>query len=239
MRASPQCALDSGTVKSFPLSKVPATNLSPQLFELDLPPPTEDLNKPKSVLLKGKLWKFLTKDRSHMKPGPLYTIRIQAFLQEVFSQPLQKSAHTDLCRLYPRPQVETLMVPQIDEFLECLGNIDHLKRPLPLEADLQNHLRNFIDVAGPLSLMLHHLEKGPMAHDLIKHITCQSLRLLGHAVASLNKVRRKAILKKVGLQFHSVAAKGPTKGSGLFSDGGSERSSKRKNTRCKGLARCF
>ena len=58
-----------------------------------------------------------------------------------------------------------------------------------------------------------------MAHDLIKHITCQSLRLLGHAVASLNKVRREAILKKVGLQkFNSLAAKGPSQGSGLFSE---------------------
>lgn len=58
-----------------------------------------------------------------------------------------------------------------------------------------------------------------MVHDLIMHIICQSLRLLRHAVASLNKVPRKAILGNENLQkLLSEAAKGPTKGAGLSSE---------------------
>ena len=67
--------------------------------------------------------------------------------------------------------------------------------------------------------MLHHLEKGPLPHDLVKHITCQSLRLLGHAVANLNKTRREAWLKKLGLgKFLSTATDGPSSGTGLFNE---------------------
>ena len=216
---SPQRGEAVEPVGSLSLSQVPvrSAKLSPLCYELELPSASEDISKPKSELLRETLEVPHKKRDAYVAWAP--SVRTQEFVEEIFRQPLSKSNHAELCRLYPRPQVETLMVPQVDDFFECLGNMDALKKQLPIEGDLQNHLRNFIDAAGSLTLMLHHLEKGPLAHDLVKHITCQSLRLLGHAIATLNRVRREAILKKVGLhKFLSVAAKGPSKGTGLFSE---------------------
>ena len=78
------------------------------------------------------------------------------------------------------------------------------------EQNLQLTMRNYMDAAGPLCILLQHLQSDPgsvterSATDLI----LKSLRLLGHAV--VNKQRRQEIVKSCNITDVTQLAKQST-----------------------------
>ena len=77
------------------------------------------------------------------------------------------------------------------------------------EQNLQLTMRNYMDAAGPLCILLQHLQSDPSsvtersAIDLV----LKSLRLLGHGVASVNKQRRQEIVKHCNITDVTQLAK--------------------------------
>ena len=87
------------------------------------------------------------------------------------------------------------MVPERDHWLVLVGVKETLGQ-LRWEQNLQLTMRNYMDAAGPLCILLQRLQSDPSsvtepAIDLV----LKSLCLLGHGVASVNKQRRQEIVK--------------------------------------------
>lgn len=113
-----------------------------------------------------------------------------------FRSCMEDKAHTDLVKQFPKPNVPALHVPELDRWLVLLQGKQVLSN-LRWEQDLQVSQRNFMDAAGPLCLLLHHLKNDPesVRIDEAINLVLKSLRLLGHAVATVNKHRRQDIVK--------------------------------------------
>ena len=101
-----------------------------------------------------------------------------------FRTPLKDKSHSKICKQFPKPDVPALVVPELDHWLVLVGGKETLGQ-LRWEQTLQLTMRNYIDAAGPLCILLQHLQSDPSsvtersAIDLV----LKSLRLLGHGVA--------------------------------------------------------
>jgi len=113
-----------------------------------------------------------------------------------FRSCMDDKAHTDLVKTFPKPNVPALHVPELDRWLVLLQGKQALAN-LRWEQDLQVSQRNYMDAAGPLCLLLCHLKSDPesVRVDEAINLILKSLRLLGHAVATVSKHRRQDIVK--------------------------------------------
>ena len=70
-------------------------------------------------------------------------------------------------------------------------------------------MRNYMDAAGPLCILLQHLKSDPSSVTKRSPIELilKSLRLLGHGVASINKHRRQEIVKSCNITDVTQLAK--------------------------------
>ena len=122
--------------------------------------------------------------------------QLKDILDIYFRTPLEDKNHLELCKQFPKPDVPALTVPELDLWLVLVGGKESLGQ-LRWEQNLQLTMCNYMDAAGPLCILLQHLQSDPgsvterSAIDLI----LKSLRLLGHAVAPVNKQRRQEIVK--------------------------------------------
>ena len=117
-------------------------------------------------------------------------------------------SHSEICKQFPKPDVPALVVPELDHWLVLVGGKETLGQ-LRWEQNLQLTMRNYMDAAGPLCILLQHLQSDPSsvtersAIDLV----LKSLRLLGHGVASVNKQRRQEIVKHCNITDVTQLAK--------------------------------
>ena len=98
-----------------------------------------------------------------------------------FRSCMEDKAHNELVKQFPKPDVPALHVPELDKWLVLIQGKQSLAS-LRWEQDLQVTERNYMDAAGPLCILL---QVGEAINLVLK-----SLRLLGHAVATVNKHRR-------------------------------------------------
>lgn len=103
--------------------------------------------------------------------------------------------HNELVKQFPKPDVPVLHVPELDKWLVLIQGKQSLAS-LRWEQDLQVTERNYMDTVGPLCILLQHLKKDPQAVQIGEaiNLVLKSLRLLGHAVATVNKHRRQEIV---------------------------------------------
>ena len=89
-----------------------------------------------------------------------------------------------------------LTVPELDHWLVLVGGKESLGQ-LRWEQNLQLTMRNYMDAAGPLCILLQHLQSDPGSVTECSAVDriLKSLRLLEHAVASVNKEHRQGIVK--------------------------------------------
>ena len=122
--------------------------------------------------------------------------QLKDILDIYFRTPLEDKSHSEICKQFAKPDVPALVVPELDHWLRW-------------EQNLQLTMRNYMDAAGPLCILLQHLQSDPSsvtersAIDLV----LKSLRLLGHGVASVNKQRRQEIVKHCNITDVTQLAK--------------------------------
>ena len=70
-------------------------------------------------------------------------------------------------------------------------------------------MRNHMEAGGPLYSLLQHLQSDPgsVTERSAKDLILNSLRLLGHGVASINKQRRQEIVKSCNITDVTQPAK--------------------------------
>ena len=112
-----------------------------------------------------------------------------------FRSCMEDKAHNELVKQFPKPDVPALHVLELDKWLVLIQGKQSLAS-LRWEQDLQVTERNFMDAAGPLCILLQHL-KDPQTVPVGEaiNLVLKCLRLLGHAVATVNKHRRQDIVK--------------------------------------------
>ena len=113
-----------------------------------------------------------------------------------FRSCMEDKAHNELVKQFPKPDVLTLLAPELDKWLVLIQGKQSLAS-LRWEQDLQVTERNYMDAVGPLCILLQHLKKDPQAAQVSEatNLVLKSLSLLGHAVAPVNKHRRQDIAK--------------------------------------------
>ena len=113
-----------------------------------------------------------------------------------FRSCMEDKAHNELVKQFPKPDVPALHVSELDKWLVLIQGKQSLAN-LRWEQDLQVTERNYMDAAGPLCILLQHLKRDPQAVQVGEaiNLVLKSLRLLGHAVATVNKHRHKDIVK--------------------------------------------
>ena len=121
---------------------------------------------------------------------------LKEILDIYFRSCMEDKAHNELVKQFPKPDVPALHVPELDKWLVLIQGKQSLAN-LRWEQDLQVTERNYMDAAGPLCILLQHLKRDPQAVQVGEaiNLVLKSLRLLGHAVATVNKHRRQDIVK--------------------------------------------
>lgn len=109
---------------------------------------------------------------------------------------MEDKAQNELVKKFSKPDVPALHVPELDKWLVLIQGKQSLAS-LRWEQDLEVMERNYMDAAGPLCILFQHLKKDPQAVQVGEaiNLVLKSLRLLGHAVATVNKHRRQDIVQ--------------------------------------------
>lgn len=155
--------------------------------------------------------------------------QLSAFL-ETFRKPLQSFERKTICRKFPRPDVEAVYTPVVDEYLSSL--VPGIKQANKEGRFTQDHA---LDAVGSIAFIYEHLndllfqskEKGGVVlpSDQLQALFSASshgLRLIGNASALLAKERRSVVLKKINAKgcLASLATEDfPDAKKKLFGDG--------------------
>ena len=70
-----------------------------------------------------------------------------------FRTPLEDKSHSEICKQFSKPDVPALVVPELDHWLVLVGGKETLGQ-LRWEQNLQLTMRNYMDAAGPLCILL-------------------------------------------------------------------------------------
>lgn len=121
---------------------------------------------------------------------------LKEIIEIYFRSCMEDKAHNEFVKQSPKPDVPALHVPELDKWLALIQGNQSLSS-LRCKQDLQVTERNYMDTAGPLCILFQHLEKDPQVVQVSEAISLvlKSLRLLGHAVAPVNKQRCQDIVK--------------------------------------------
>ena len=86
--------------------------------------------------------------------------QLKDILDIYFRTPLEEKSHSEICKQFPKPDVPALVVPKLDHWLVLVGGKETLGQ-LRWEQNLQLTMRNYMDAAGPLGILLQHLQSNP------------------------------------------------------------------------------
>ena len=134
--------------------------------------------------------------------------QLKDILDIYFRTPLEDKSHSEICKQFPKPDIPALVVPELDHWLVLVGGKETLGQ-LRWEQNLQLTMHNYMDAAGPLCILLQHLQSDPssVTERSAIDLALKSLRLLGHGVASVNKQRRQEIVKHCNITDVTQLAK--------------------------------
>ena len=138
---------------------------------------------------------------------------LSAFLETATSKPLSKFDRRSLVKTSPRPDVNAVYTPSMDEYLKpFVQGITLPDKPLK---EMQDHI---LDVFGPLSTVYENLlamlessnSDGVVELDkdsVLNFLTCikHAMLLAGDATARLSVNRRELVLKKINPLMVSLA----------------------------------
>ncbi|CAB3982088.1 Hypothetical predicted protein [Paramuricea clavata] len=132
---------------------------------------------------------------------------LSSFLDTI-RKPLLSLERKIICRKYPRPDVDSVYRPNLDDYLTSL--VPGVKAVDKQSKFLQDRL---LDTLGPVSLLFEHIfgmlsqcQPGKtidLTYEQLNElgsITSNAIRLLGNASALLSQERRKAVLQKINSQ---------------------------------------
>ena len=166
--------------------------------------------------------------------------QLSAFLGTLH-KPLSAFERKAITRKYPRPDVDCVYTPTLDNYLPSLlpgvKNVDKDNKFLP---------DRVLDSMGPVAMLFEHIygflaeakpgENVILSYEQMKDlgaITSNAIRLLGNASALLSKERRKAVLNKINSKgtLSSLASEEfPQAGKSLFGEGFEARIKTRSET---------
>ena len=165
---------------------------------------------------------------------------LSSFLDVVFAdKPLSVYDHKQIPKEFPRPNVELVFTPVLDDYL---GSLVTGAKGVDKEAKkLQDQL---LDIVGPLSMAFEHISSCQENEDDSGTITLptqdvdglyaclsEALALLGSVNAQYKVQRRKQVLDKVNPQISSLASEPfPDGGKNLFGPSFEEKELKRNET---------
>ena len=149
-------------------------------------------------------------------------------------KPLSPFERKNICRKYPRPDVDSAYTPNLDDYLTSL--VPGVKAVDKQNKFLQDRL---LDALAPISQLFEHSfgvlsqckpgDTIDLTHEQISELgglSSSAIRLLGNTSALLSQERRKAVLQKINSQgtLISLASEEfPQAGRNLFGEGFEER----------------
>ena len=166
--------------------------------------------------------------------------QLSAFLGTLH-KPLSAFERKAITRKYPRPDVDCVYTPSLDNYLPSL--LPGVKNVDKDNKFLQDRV---LDSMGPVAMLFEHIygflaeakpgENVILSYEQMKDlgaITSNAIRLLGNASALLSKERRKAVLNKINSKgtLSSLASEEfPQAGKSLFGEGFEARIKTRSET---------
>ena len=165
---------------------------------------------------------------------------LSSFLDVLFAdKPLSVYDRKQITKEFPRPDVESVFTPVLDDYLGSL-----VTGAKGVDKEAKKHQDQLLDIVGPLSLAFEHIsswqenedDSGSItlpAQDVDGLYTCLSkaLTLLGSANAQYKVQRRKQVLDKLNNQMCSLASElFPDAGKNLFGPSLEEKVKKRNET---------
>ena len=141
-------------------------------------------------------------------------------------KPLSKFDRRQIVKDYPRPNVDAAFTPRLDSYLP--GLMGGLTGP---DAELREIQDKVLDIMGPLGTAHEHLlDKLDAPSSIIQFsredvtglmaVIQRSIKLAGHASATISQKRRVAVLTKVNKAYASLGKEDfPDAGKDLFDKG--------------------
>ena len=153
---------------------------------------------------------------------------LSSFLELVARKPLTNFERKTMCREYPRPNVDAVYTPELDDNIAAL-----VQGAKAIDKDNRFLQDKVLDITGPLCMLFEHLT--PMRDSSSKDLTLSqdqvqsllqavsySIRLVGNASSLISATRRSAVLNKINNRG-SLASLGkedyPNAGRKLFGAG--------------------
>ena len=165
---------------------------------------------------------------------------LSSFLDVLFTdKPLSVYDRKQITKEFPRPNVESVFTPVLDDYLGSL-----VTGAKGVDKESKKHQDQLLDIVGPLSMAFEHIsswqenddDSGSITvptQDVDGLYTCLSkaLTLLGSANAQYKVQRRKQVLDKLNPQMSSLASEPfPDAGKHLFGPSFEEKVKKRNET---------
>ena len=162
---------------------------------------------------------------------------LSSFLDIVFADnPLSVYDREQITKEFPRPNVESVFTPILDDYLDSL-----VTGAKGVDKEAKKHQDQLLDIVGPLSMAFEHISSWQeneddsgsitvLTQDVDGLYTCWSkaLTLLGSANAQYKVQRRKHVLDKLNPQMRSLASEPfPNAGKHLFGPSFEEKVKKR------------
>ena len=153
---------------------------------------------------------------------------LSSFLELVARKPLTNFERKAMCREYPRPNVDAVYTPELDDYIAAL-----VQGAKAIDKDSRFLQDKVLDITGPLCMLFEHLTT--MSDSSSRDITLSqdqvqsllqavsySIRLVANASSLISATRRSAVLNKINNRG-SLASLGkedyPNAGRKLFGTG--------------------
>lgn len=153
---------------------------------------------------------------------------LSSYLELVARKPLTNFERKTMCREYPRPNVDAVYTPELDDYIAAL-----VQGAKAIDKDNRFLQDKVLDITGPLCMMFEHLtamndsstESLTLSQDQVQSLlqaVSYSIRLVGNVSSLISSTRRSAVLNKIN-NHGSLASLGkedyPNAGRKLFGTG--------------------
>ena len=153
---------------------------------------------------------------------------LSSFLELVTKKPLTNFVRKTMCREYPRPNVDAVYTPELDDYIASL-----VQGAKAIDNDNRFLQDKVLDITGPLCMLFEHLtslsdsssKDLTLSQDQVQSLlqaVSYSIRLVGNASSPISATLRSTVLNKINNRG-SLASLGkddnPNAGRKLFGTG--------------------
>ena len=127
---------------------------------------------------------------------------LSSFLELVARKPLTKFQRKTMCHEYPRPNVDAVYTPELDDYIAAL-----VQGAKAIDKDNRFLQDEVLDITGPLCMLFEHLtamsdsssKDITLSQDLVQSLlqaVSYSIRLVGNASSLISATHRLAVLTR-------------------------------------------